>query len=345
MPFITQNFHHIMEANDIIKSGVYDYTDTLGFNNYCSKQASQLFFDDLKSIFENMPGLDITFSDTISYEADSVSPAFKVWGLDFSPMVSVLCSYADCYSLSPMIHRHYEYNPISYSLKYFSASTKDMSPYAIPKTRINKSTTEILELDYTIEVRYNKDFLLIDFRPYGDKTIKFTLCCLIKGDDINGKPVVYESGGCNTYSTGSPFEYAHHWMTYHKLVWCDHPKVNPYTNSHSYPTYNTTLNLDRTLISNTVIFMDLVNNTVTPHSSKIELTGEVNNMLLQKPICCWGRVNFSDNILTASTNLTVDTDYEINGDIYYCPGDYITLASMQAGVNYSRYGGRFLLKI
>ena len=91
--------------------------------------------------------------------------------------------------------------------------------------------------------------------------------------------------------------------------------------------------------------MDLVNNTVTPHTSKIELTGDVNNTLLQKPICCWGRVNFSDNILTASTNLTVDTDYEINGETYYCPGDYITLASMQAGVNYARYGARFLLKI
>ncbi len=345
MPFITQNFHHIMDANDIIKSGVNDYTEALALNNYCSKQASQLFFDDLKSILENMPGIDVTFSDTLTYETGLMAPFFRVFGLDFSPMVSVLCSYVDSYSLVPTIHRHYEYNPISYSFKYFSSSSKDMSAYVIPKARINKSTTEILELDYTIEVRYNDDFLLIEFRPYGDKTIKFTLCCLIKGVDINGKDVVYESGGCNTYSSGSPFEYAHHWVTYHKLVWCDHPKASPYTNAHSYPAYNTMLNFDRTLISNTVIFMDLVNNSVTPHTSKIELNGDINNSLLQKPICCWGRVNFSDNILTGAVTLTQDTDYEINGDTYYCPGDYITLASMQAGVNYSRYGGKFLLRI
>ena len=345
MPLVTQNFHHLMDTNELAKLGVYDYTGASTTSAYSYKQASQLFFDDLKSVLENMPGLDITFSDNLTYSDGVVAPSFKVWDLEFSPMVLSTCTNANSYTLTPFIFRHYEYSPLSYSFKYFSATTKGSTAFSVSKSNINKNNTEILELDYTIEIRYNEDFLLIEFRPYGDKTVKFTLCCLIKGTDINGKTVVYESGGCNTYSTGSPFEYANHWVTYHKLVWSEYPKTNVYTNSHSYPAYNTTINYDRTLLSNGVLFMDLVNNTVTPHTSKIELTGDVNNTLLQKPICCWGRVNFSDNILTASTNLTVDTDYEINGETYYCPGDYITLASMQAGVNYARYGARFLLKI
>lgn len=345
MPLVKQDFRHVMDTNVLVKSGVYDYKDALTTSTSSYKEASQLFFDDLKSMLESMPGLDVTFSDSLIYEDNKSAPFFKIWDLEFSPMVLTTCTNANSYSLTPMIFRQYEYSPISYSFKYFSTSTKDMSSFAVSKSKINKNSTEILELDYSIEIRYNEDFLLIEFRPSGDKSIKFTLCCLIKGVDINGKTVVYISGGCNTYSTGSPFEYAHHWNTYHKLVWSEFPKNNVYTNSHSYPAYNTVLNYDRTLLSNGVLFMDLVNNTVTPHTSKIELTGDVNNTLLQKPICCWGRVNFSDNILTASTNLTVDTDYEINGETYYCPGDYITLASMQAGVNYARYGARFLLKI
>lgn len=328
-----------------MKTGIYDYKDTLLTSTYSYKEASQLFFNDLKSMLENLPGLTFDFSDRLTYEENVSAPFFKIWDLEFCPMVLSTCTHTNSYTLTPFIFRNYEYSPLSYSFKYFSATTKDMSAFIIPKSAINKSSTEKLELDYTIEIRYNNDFLLIDYRPYGDKSIKFTLCCLIKGEDINKETVVYESGGCNTYSTGSPFEYAHHWVTYHKLIWSKYPKINPYTNGYAYPAYNTTLNYDRTLLSNGVIFMDLVNNTVTPHTSKIELTDGTNNVFLQKPICCWGRVNFSDNILTGSTNLTVGTDYEINGDTYYCPGDYTTLASMQAGVNYTRYGARFLLKI
>lgn len=344
MPVVTQNFNHVLDTNVKTTAGIHDYTGKLTNSAYAYKESSEIFFNDLKSMLENLPGLDITFSDQLTYEDGIAAPSFKIWDLEFSPVVISTCTHTSSYSLTPFIFRHYEYSPISYTFKYSSASTKDMSSFIIPKTRIN-DPVDILKINYSIEIRYNEDYLLIEYRPYENKAIKFTLCCLIKGADINGKTVVYCSGGCNTYSTGSPFEYAHHWITYHKLIWSESPNTNPYTGDAAYPAYNTTLNIDRTLLSNNIIFMDLVNNTTTPHSSKIELIGDIDNILLQKPICCWGRVNFSDNILTGPISLTVDTDYEVNGETYYCPGDYVTLASMQAGVNYSRYGTKFLLKI
>lgn len=343
MPFISQNFHHVMETYTAVKAGIYDYTGALKTVTYTYKEPSELFWNDLKSMLENIP-LDITFSDNDTYEASVMAPSFKLWDLDFSSMVFLVSSNTASYSLIPYILRHYENSPIQHSFKYVDGGTASHSDYIPPKARINKNNTEYKELDYTIEIRYNTDFLLIEYRPYADKTIKFTMCCLIKGIDINGKTVIYESGGCNTYSATSLLSSAYHWTTYHKLVWNENPKVNPYTGSHSYPAYNSTVNIDRNSISNTVIFMDLVNNTYTVHTSKITL-GADNNIAFQKPICCWGRVSFSDNILTGPTNLTVDTDYEINGETYYCPGDYITLMSMQSGTDYLRYGAKFLLKI
>lgn len=344
MPVLKQNFHHTMDACKAVTAGMYDYTGKLTTVTYSYKQPSELFWADLKSMLENLPGLDFTFSESDIYEAGVVAPTFKLWDLEFSAIVALTCSNANCYTLTPFILRQYEYSPWSFSFKELGMSAKDMSACLPPITRINKDSTNYLELDYTIEIRYNEDFLLIEYRPYGDKTIKFTLCCLIKGTDINGKSVIYESGGCNTNSTGSMFSYNYHWLTYHKLVWSESPKVNPYTNIHSYPAYNTSLNIDRGVLSNDIIFMDLVNNVVTPHTSKITFLNN-ENLVFQKPICCWGRIEFSDNVLTGPTNLTVDTDYEINGETYYCPGDYITIQSMQYGINYARYGAKILLKI
>lgn len=343
MPHISQNFHHVMDSYTKVAAGLYDYTGALKNISYLYKEPSELFWNDLKSMLENLP-LDITFSEHSDYVASKQTPYFQIWGLDFSPTVLLASAHTSSYSLIPIMHRHYEYSPLQYSFKFIDAGTANHSTYILPNARINKSNTEYMEIDYTIEIRYNTDFLLIEYRPYADKTIKFTMCCLIKGIDINGKEVVYASGGCNTYGTASPYSSAYNWTTYHKLIWCESPKLNPYTGSYSYPAYDTTVNIDRSSLSSNIIFMDLVNNTYTLHSSKIQL-GTDNNIALQKPICCWGRVTFSDDILTDPINLTVDTDYEINGETYYCPGDYVTIATMQGGLNYNRYGMKFLLKI
>lgn len=344
MPFLSQNFHHTIESNTKVTCGFYDYTGAMVTNSVAHKEPSDLFFADLKSMLADIPGLDIEFSENETFENAELSPLFKIWGLELTPIVNLCGTAATCLLYVPFMIRHYEYSPYQYSFKIASSGKNNYSAFAVAAARINETITSYKELDYTIEIRYNHDFLLIDYRPYDDKTIKYTLCCLIKGTDVNGKDVVYISGGCNTYSTGSPFEYIYHWNTFHKLVWCDNPTGQPYTGAHSYPAYNNNVCLDRSSLSRDTPFMDLVNNTAYPHDSKIPL-GSENNIVFQTPVCCWGRVTFSNNVLTGPINLTVDTDYEINGETYYCPGDNITILAAQAGVNYLRYGPKFLLKI
>lgn len=349
MPVLTQTFSHTMESLTVTNAGVYNSVNSLDRQSFLYKEPSILFWQDLKSVLQEAAGLDITFSENDEFIDKEQAPYFSIWGLNFSPFVFAALTHVNSYSLVPCIARQYEYAPTTRSFRDVTTNNAENNNAMAVAARINKSNTEKLDLEYTIEVRYNEDFLLIEYRPYADKAKKFTLCCLMKGVDINDKVVVYLSGGCNTYSVYSSAGFinnAYVWASYHKLVWPESPAKVPYTGAAAYPTYDSQEPTSRSAICDTRIFIDLVNNMMTPHSSRISLYGtDDKNILFQKPICCWGRVNFGDNILTGPMTLTPDTEYEINGEIYYCPGDYTTTQAIAYGIRQDQYGMRFLLKL
>lgn len=367
MPFISREFTHTLENYNAVNS-YYNHGNSNGITTVSNNvlKASQFFFDDLKTLIEeeiDSDILNITFSENLEYVVANSNtkiaiPYINVFNLKISPLVA---SANNNTSTNPMLvpwmlrnngssvgERHYKEN-------ITLADSNNNSVYA--KAKINKSATEF-EINYIIEIYYNTDFLIIDYRPYHDKTIKFTMCCLIKGVDINNKDVVYESGGCNTISNNVPnapsngTTLSHNWETYHKISWPEYPFGNLYTksstyypeNDNNYPTsHSNTFNTKRTL------FIDLINNTADCtklHDSGIthEKSTE-DNVILYKPYCCNGNIEFSDNILTGPTSLTLDTEYVINGETYYCPGDYTAIMAQQNESTYEKYSMRFLLKL
>lgn len=349
MPVLTQTFSHTMESLTVTNAGVYNSVNSLDKQSYLYKEPSVLFWQDLKSVLQEVGGLDITFSENDEFVNNEQAPYFSVWGLNFSPFVFAALTHANSYSLVPCIARQYEYAPITRSFREVGSSSSEANNCMAVAARINKSNTEKLDLEYTIEVRYNEDFLLIDYRPYADKAKKFTLCCLMKGVDINDKLVVFLSGGCNTYCYIQAQNFlgnAYVWTAYQKLVWPESPAKAPYTGAAAFPTYDNFEVTNRTNQGHNHMFLDLVNNMAQPHSSRISLySSDSTNILFQKPICCWGRVTLGDNILTGPITLVPDTEYEINGEMYYCPGDYVTAQAIAYGIKQDTYAMRFLLKL
>ena len=186
MPHISQNFSHVLESHTKTTAGAYNYTSSLQTNSYAYKEVSQCFFDDLKSMLETIEGLGITFSENLVYTNGIQAPYFKIWDLEFSPFVVEVSTHANSYSLMPSLIRHYEYSPNAYSLREFqiisnNASTDISTNGAIGFLgRINKNATEKTDVNYTIDIYYNVDYLIISYIPYNDQYIKNTLCCVIK---------------------------------------------------------------------------------------------------------------------------------------------------------------------
>ena len=359
MPFISQEFTHTLESYDA--APLYFHYKNPKDNLMSSVdqaciEASQLFFNDLKSMLEETD-LEISFSENLEYISDNTiaMPSFNFHGLDLSPVVVKVCTHANTITMLPFMVRHYTSLGVSSYRPYSllgSITNENIVGY---KGRINKSKVQSeYEISYTIEIYYNTDFLIINYRPYEDKTIKFTICCLIKGVDINDKVVLYESGGCNTYmgttSATSLSVNDFSWNVYHRLSWADSPYLNPYTGEVSYPTenHNYSTRHDADISGQDLIFLDLCNNKSTVHDSGIKrVSDSPNDVVLYRPYCCRGNVVFSDNILTGPISLSLDTIYVVNGEEYYCPGDYTSIMeSISSGSSHQDTRTmRFLLKL
>lgn len=365
MPFISREFTHTLE-NYNTTSSYYNYgkpeSNAKGTISNILK-ASQFFFNDLKTLIEeeiDSDILNITFSENLEYvvansDTGITIPYLNVFGLKISPVV--LSNNRNNTMNTMVIPCMLRYNGNSSGERHYknNSTVNDASNYSVyAKAKINKNVTEY-EINYTIELYYNKDFLIIDYRPYHDKTIKFTMCCLIKGKDINDKDVVYESGGCNTICSNGPSTSAtdyYKWATYHKISWPEYPYGNLYTKSSTYypndTNYYPTSHSD-TFNSSATLFIDLINNIA--NNTKLHDSGITyekssdNNFILYKPYCCNGNIEFSDNILTGPLNLTLDTEYIINGETYYCPGDYVGIMCQQNDSFYNTNSMRFLLKL
>ena len=357
MPFISQEFTHTIESYNTTTL-YYHYKNPK--DNYvqaidqASLEASQHFFNDLKSMLEQT-GLDITYSENLEYtnETNVVTPSFNFYGLSFSPIVAKAYASKEC-TLLPFIVRHYTSLGLGCYRVYTVINSNAIKGTLGHKARISRDVSEqIYEINYTIEIYYNTDFLIINYRPYGDKTIKFTMCCLIKGVDINDKVVMYESGGCNTFMGTQSASFSlndHSWGLHHRLTWADSPYLNPYNSETMYPSesndYATRHDVD--INANDLIFFDLCNNRYATHDSGIKRTADSpDDVVLYRVYCCRGNVIFSDNILTGPIRLSLDTIYVVNGEEYYCPGDYTSI--MESISDSSSYQDtrtmRFLLKL
>ena len=214
------------------------------------------------------------------------------------------------------------------------------------------TATEINILKYGIELCYNSNFIHATYISYTG--VKHPLCTIIKGQTIDGTDVVYTSGCINTYDQYNNSDRGQ----LHHVVLPSNPiqTIPPQSASDSY-NYSSNFVYNSSHISNSNynyngVFDRDCNNTITYLQL---LKPDIKESFILKKATAFGRLVSFDNLFnttinTISSNIpnkfSIDHFYKINGETYYCPGNYISQnVNIITDTSNTSSTDRFLLKL
>lgn len=334
MPKISKSFTHTCAACTQVVQNVYNYNKTAVAFNYCYKEASQFFFEDLKEMLE-LTGLGATFSEEHTYNTKTDCPYFELFGIQMPFMVYISAHHSSVYSATPIFFRTGEYDNTYCIRQYGYGASNDGNNYLVYGNRASVATgySTITELIYTINIVYGDNYIIATYTTH--ENLKYPLFSLIKGVDINNRECVYYTNSINAGATGESTTMS---TSYHRLVFCDNWYVNPYNGLFRTPNSNTTYSGNPNY-NGGQLFLKMTNMDTVAGVSIPD-----NRIQIQQPICCGNRI-FFDNLYVVPDTVNIDSFYTINDELYYCPGDIVAQHSLQYNASaMSTYSLRFLLK-
>lgn len=329
---LSKKFTHTCQSAATITVFGYNYLNAKENIDVVYQEASNYFFQDLKEMLE-LTGLPVAFSENVTYNASGECPHFEIFGIQIPFAVRLTNSKAANYGVTPCFYRTGEYSVAS-SFKYTSKNNMSISGNTLAS--MVRSATDNLNLEYTINIEYNDNFIIATYTTIGG--LKFPMFCLIKGYDINGKQVVYYSASMNSASTGSQSDTNS--IMYHRLCWAENWNFNPYNGNYRTPNADVGYPAKVNVTSDDYLFVNLQD--IDAASGVQSLDSRIQ---LMQPICCNNKV-FFDNLYVVPKTVNIDTFYTINNDLYYCPGDYLAKINLENNAaNAATYGLRFILKV
>lgn len=342
MPTISRKFTHTCTAHTAVTTKVKNHQQTETVTGgYVYKEASQFFFEDLKTMLEQT-SIPVTFSEEYTYATNTLCPYFEMFGLQFPVFIwnanyyHTQYGYAN-FSMVPIITRTGARDPWNEIKTVQSwASNSNVLGYNI-QSSICASYLSRLELEYTINIVYGDNWIVASYTAYSG--VKFPLFSLIKGKDINNKEVVYVSANPNACFANRT-QSATAGATYHHLVWTENWYFHEYNGYTDIPNNDSLRSYSSHPNYNNNVFLKL-----SQPDTIAGITVSDNKIQLMEPICCGNRV-FFDNMYVVPDTVNADAYYTINNELYYCPGDYMVQNDIQYNAaTMTTHACRFLLKM
>lgn len=362
MPFLGEKFYHVLENQiDTFEDCNITMTNIEPTNTNAScyyKSHAIALYNDIKSLLQK------TNIENIIYNDDTLT--FNIFGFSFS----IICfsnayhnnsSYLKYYSIIPYcLFRNKSYNTNSTLMDTFKMPINSQvsnvnNPNDIANNQLYNSKGYLLsiinnwgtrnEVDYTLHLYYNTNFICLQY--ISARGAKIPLITLIQGHTQDNVNIIYACASCN--SICSDASYMHYHTLYNTTADCEI--------YHNYYIYNR--DGDYGLFDKNIFPLKKYLKTIGLNSEikDASYTG-LNKVYLNKLTACGGIITF-DNIYDVTrinsgeeyeSQFDLDTQYTINEENYYCPGDnfrYLTIVSnnnvTNAGNTYAAH--RLLLKI
>lgn len=328
MPFLGQQFYHTLDAaeTETLSRGSITIhgTETSGTAYY--KSHARIMYNDIKKMLENT-NLEIIYDDE--------NFIFNIFGFKFK-IVCISSNYnGDDYNIRP--YCIYMNGTTTYITSnrylcdtFYFDTTITSSPSNITDISnannyynygdllsIIKNYSTRNEVDYTIHLYYNTNFICLQYiSTYG---AKIPLITLIQGHTPDGANIVYASASCNAKNSSSNQQHYH--TLYNASAEC-------YINREYSNLY---------MGSGTNGFFDMRIHPYKPYLRRLGLASEykdnsytgVNKVYLNEFTAFGGIVQF-DNVYDVArinqggdydSHFDLDSQYTINEENYYCPGD------------------------
>lgn len=344
MPFLSNNYVYEItnskETSDIT-------IDTVNGSSLKNTSTYTILTNQSKKLYNDFINLLNQTDIDFTYNEDDYS--FTIFGLTFYLFVKMI--YSANFTMVPLMQRQhgYEYGDLRFITKN---SLENSNAGGFETTSSITDATENNILKYGLELCYNSNFIHATYISYTG--VKYPLCTIIKGQVIDNTDVIYTSGCINTYDTCTNGH-----GNAHKVILPSSPKqtIPPQANYNqnnsyncispisSYPSYDS-----RNYIG---VFDRAFNNSLDYLRL---LKPDIKESIILKKATAFGRLVSFENVFDITINtidngiphkFSLDHFYKINGETYYCPGNYIS----QNVNNYDRDTsitvnvGRFLLKL
>ena len=345
MPFLSNNYVYEITNPEETSALAIDTVTTNDVENTSTytilTNQSKKFYNDFINLL-NQTDIDFTSNE------DDYS--FTIFGLTFYLFVKRRST--NDYVFVPLIQR--KHGKENGELRFIGRSNNNSPTTGFEKSSsiTDATATEINILKYGIELCYNSNFIHATYISYAG--VKYPLCTIIKGQTIDGTDVIYTSGCINTYDQYDNRSYG---QLHHVVLPSNPIKTIPPQNvsgSYNYSSNfmnNTYYNNNGDYNYNGIFDRDC-NNSL---SYLRLLKPDINESFILKKATAFGRLVSFENLFNTTINtidnsiphkFSVDHFYKINGETYYCPGNYISQnVNIITDTSNISNADRFLLKL
>lgn len=343
MPFLSNNYVYEITNPEETSDIMIDTVNTNGAENTSTytilTNQSKKFYNDFISLL-NQTDIDFTYNE------DDYS--FTIFGLTFYLFVKMINSAN--FTMVPLMQRQlgYEYGDLRFIAKN---SIENGNAVGFETTSSITNATENNILKYGLELCYNSNFIHATYISYTG--VKYPLCTIIKGQVIDNTDVIYTSGCINTYDT---FNTAH--GNAHKVILQSSPKqtIPPQVNYNQNNEYNCIFPSD-SYPTSTKNYIGVFDRTFNNSLNYLRLLKpDIKESIILKKATAFGRLVSFENVFDITINtidntiphkFSLDHFYKINGETYYCPGNYISqnVNNYDSDTRTTVKVGRFLLKL